>query len=438
MKVRTGFSHKYLFYALGIIFCANFLNYLDRNIIATMEADIKMELSVSSAAFGFLASAFTIGYILISPFIGYFADRVRRVRLLALCILVWSAATIGCGTAGKLGSYWMFIAMRVLIGVGEAGCLVIGPTLISDYFRPRSRGKALSIFFLGLPLGGAAGYILGGQIVKYFSWQQAFYIAGAPGLLLAALIFFLREPKRGASEGGGAMLDPALPTANFRSYVKLLKTRTLTYIILAQACIAFAFVPMAIFGVNFFEERGIDHKDATLAFGIIALGSGLIGTLLGGFLGDRLRRRTAGSYALLAGIALLIGLPSLIFGLRLVEDARALSYVFLFIAFAMFFMCMPLVNTQIANVVHPSQRAMAFAAAVFILHILGDTISPPLFGVAKDAWGDLLAFTVFPFTLLLGSLFCFLAWRASPKDVSAVGRRVERDRTQIRTRPPGI
>ena len=155
------FSRRHLAFALGVICFANFLNYLDRQVVSALESEIRPAFAMSKAEFGTLWSAFTIGYMVFAPLVGYAAVRWRRTLIFALCVLVWSLATIGSGLAtSKLALY----ASRFLIGVGEAGCLVIGPTLVVDFFSERVRGRALSVFYLGLPLGGTAGYIVGGVI----------------------------------------------------------------------------------------------------------------------------------------------------------------------------------------------------------------------------------------------------------------------------------
>jgi predicted MFS family arabinose efflux permease len=430
MAERTIFSKRYLAYALGIIFFANFLNYLDRNVVSALEDQITDSLNVSSAKFGLLWTAFTLGYMFVAPFIGYFADRMHRGRLFAACILIWSAATVGSGLAND---YSVLFIMRMLIGIGEAGCLIIGPTLIVDYFPRRNRGRAMSVFFLGLPLGGAAGFVAAGIIQKYFGWRWAFYIAGLPGIAVAALVFFLRQPRRGASDmTDKEATDPGhapLPKANFKSYIDLLRTPTLTYLILAQAFAAFTLVPLVHFSVSFFEERGLTKVVATSTLGTMALVAGLLGNTLGGFLGDWGRKRHVGSYAFLTAVGFLVGIPTTIYGLHFFPGL--IGYTCMFLSLTMFFMCMPLINTQMANVVNPSQRAVAYAAAIFILHFLGDTLSPWLFGMVKDSSGALFAFTFFPLSLVLASLLSYKAWRTAPADVAAVNRRVEEKRSSL-------
>src|SRR5262249_53584516 len=144
-------------WALAVICVANFFNYMDRMLVSALEKQLVADFRLENWEFGLLWSLFTIGYMACAIPIGYLADRYNRTLLFALCVAVWSAATIATGLATwKLVLY----ASRLFIGVGEAGCLVIGPALLSDYFSRAARGRALSTFYLGQPLGGTAGFVL--------------------------------------------------------------------------------------------------------------------------------------------------------------------------------------------------------------------------------------------------------------------------------------
>ena len=427
-------TKRYLRYALAVIFFANFLSYLDRQVIATMEKQLTKDLGLTPTEFGYVGSAFTVGYMVFAPIIGFLIARVRRPSVFALCIVVWSLATVGSGLAPNK---WVLYGTRFFIGVGEAGCLVIGPTLLSDYFPKEVRGRILSIFFLALPLGGAAGYIAGAQITQHFGWHAAFYVAGAPGFLVAALIWKLIDPspseempEKAPPLSPGALPSNAAsvlehgqgappPIKGIRPYLDLLSNRTLLFIILAQAFAVTFLQPFLHFGVNFFEdERQLSKEQATLSLASIALVAGALGNATSGFLGDRIARRTRGAYALLAGLAFVIGFPFMMVGFSVRDMHLALPALGMG-AFC-YFLCMPAVNTQIANSVAPEKRAMAYALAVFILHCLGDTAALPAFGRVSEAVGSKqTAYTIFSFSLLLASLSCILAYRFASREKSS-------------------
>jgi len=427
-------TKSYLRYALSVIFFANFLSYLDRQVVATMEKQLRLELGITATEFGYIGSAFTLGYMVFAPIVGHLIARVRRPIVFALCVLIWSLATVGSGLAPNK---WVLYVTRFFIGVGEAGCLVIGPTLLSDYFSREVRGRVLSIFFLALPLGGATGYIAGAQITEHLSWHAAFYIAGAPGFIVAALIWRLVDPSSaedqpqtaptsdqvppakiadlGVPSSSGA--DPGAhpgappPVKGIKPYLDLLSNRTLLFIILAQAFAVMFLQPFLHFGVGFFEvERGLSKDKATLSLASIALVAGALGNASSGFIGDRMASRSRGAYALLAGLAFVVGFPFMLVGFSVRDMHVALPA--LGIGAFCYFLCMPAVNTQIANSVPAEKRAMAYALAVFILHCLGDTAALPAFGRVSEAVGTKqLAYTIFSFALLLASLSCLIAFR---------------------------
>ncbi|HXG61636.1 MAG TPA: MFS transporter [Planctomycetota bacterium] len=399
-------------YALAVIFSANFLSYLDRQLVSALEEPIRRDVGLTSAEFGLLWTLFTLGYMACSPFIGYASDRLRRPLLFAACIVVWSLATLASGWAPTKGVLYV---SRVLIGLGEAGCLIVGSALISDYFPRDSRGRALSVFYLGLPIGGTAAFILAGIFLKLeLGWRTLFYAAGLPGFVVALLIALLADPPRGATDPAG---DPHAPVrgGGVREYLRLFRTPTLLWIVLAQAFAVIILVPLIHFGVEFFvQERGMEKGRARIALGVIALIAGGLGNTFSGVIGDRLARRFRGAYAAMAGVSFLLALPSLLVGFLAPRPAVFLPVLTLGAFFI--FLCMPAVNTQIANVTHPTQRAMAWALAVFVLHLLGDTLAPPVFGLVDHSLGRLQAFLIFSAALVPASLCCFLAARTSARD----------------------
>jgi MFS family permease len=283
---------------------------------------------------------------------------------------------------------------------------VVGPALISDLFAPRMLGRALSIFYLGLPLGGTAAFLLAGAFYG-IGWRNLFLLAGFPGLLVAAVLLLVPDPRTAAPH--------AHAPSPLRSYLGLLRTRSLLYVILAQACAVVVLIPIIHFGVHFFEEtRGMAAREARIAIGLIALIAGSLGNAVSGVLGDRLSQRFRGAYALLAGTSFLLGWPCLLFGFFL--ESRWLFLPAITAGCFFYFLCMPAVNAHIARVVRPNERAMAWALATFVLHLLGDMLSPPLFGIVSEGIGRRDTFAIFSLGIVVAGLLCLLAARTAGSD----------------------
>src|SRR6267142_1065299 len=193
---------------LGALTALNGLNYLDRYVAAATLPLILAGLSISDAQGGLLQSLFITVYALVCPLAGWFGDRSPRLKLAAIGVFVWSAATFASGLAPTYA--WLLLA-RAIIGAGEASYSVVTPSLISDCYAPDRRARVLSIFYAAIPIGSALGYIVGAKIGASHGWREAFFVAGAPGAVLAFILLLLTEPRR------GAMDPPGAPTPVMRS-----------------------------------------------------------------------------------------------------------------------------------------------------------------------------------------------------------------------------
>lgn len=203
---------RYSWYVLGVLVIVYVLNFVDRQILSILANDIKRDLGLTDAQLGFLyGTAFAVFYALFGIPLGKLADSWHRVRLMSLGLTLWSAMTALSGFARD--SVQLTVA-RIGVGVGEATASPAAYSLISDYFPKHLRATALAIYSSGLYLGGGISLVIGAQVVERWNaaypaggpmglvgWQAAFLVVGIPGLLLAALVFTLREPVRGAIDG---------------------------------------------------------------------------------------------------------------------------------------------------------------------------------------------------------------------------------------------
>src|SRR5690349_22884350 len=182
---------------LAVLTGLNILNYIDRNVLFAVQSDVKKEFLVSDAKIGILTSAFFYTYMIAAPLVGWVADRFPRKNIVVFGIFIWSGFTF---LTWFVHDYNQLLFRHAIVGIGEASYATIAPTLIADSFPTLKRGRMLSIFFLGLPVGSAAGYFVGGYIGHHFGWRAPFMAAGIPGFLLALLLWMLPEPPRGQTD----------------------------------------------------------------------------------------------------------------------------------------------------------------------------------------------------------------------------------------------
>lgn len=413
-------------YALWVLALINLFNYLDRWVVAAVVESIKhSELHLTDTQLGFVATGFIVVYTITSPLFGALGDRKRRPPLIALGVAIWSVATALGGFARGFAS--LFVA-RSTVGVGEAAYGTIAPALIADSFPLEKRGRAMAAFYAAIPIGSAAGYVLGGLADHHFGWRAAFWIAGAPGLLLALLVLVVRDPPRGQFDrepGTGSRKpendgeDSSLISSGSRSpapgqrhgYAGLFANTQFLLSALGYGAYTFALGGLAFWMPAFLERvRGMPRSEATVTFGAIALVTGFVGTFAGGFLGDYFLRRTKQSYLWVSGIATLLAAPATFVAVS--SANRTVYLTAIVVAEVLIFMSTGPVNSAIVNVVRPTERATAVGLSVLIMHLVGDIPSPPLIGIVSDHSSLERAFLLVPLAIVVAAcIWMYAAWR---------------------------
>ena len=309
------------------------LNFIDRTIVGIIGQPMKESLGITDNQLGLLGGlAFALLYTMLGVPIARLAERVSRVNIMAICITMWSGFTALCGLAPNFA---VMLAMRVGVGIGEAGCSPPAHSLISDYYEPKRRASALSVYAFGIPLGGMLGAIFGGLIAQYLNWRMAFFIVGLPGVLVAiALKLIVKEPPRGHSEIAGApgaaggrdaggssrpRRRPARFARRSRYEVselgivgkRIFGTWSFLNMALGVTLASFAGYGAGAFSSPYFIRTfGLGLALVGVLFGIIGGVSSGSGTLVGGFVTDWLTKRSAAWYALVPGIGLAIACRS--------------------------------------------------------------------------------------------------------------------------------
>jgi MFS transporter, Spinster family, sphingosine-1-phosphate transporter len=405
---------------LWLLFAVNLFNYIDRQILFSVFPAVQADLHLTDTQLGLLASAFMWVYLSVAPVFGVLADRRSRPRLMGLGVGIWSVAT---ALSGMVRSYGQLLFGRALVGVGEASYGSVAPAMLSDAFESAHRGRALAVFSMAIPVGSALGYLLGGIFERAFGWRAAFFIVGIPGIWLAWTVGRLSDVGRGRADQS-APTPGRTAAPRLAEYLELLKTKSYLVNCLAMTGMTFAVGGLAAWVPTYLVRiRGMGLAEANLVFGLLTLVSGLGGTMAGGWLGDRLLPRVPTAYFLVSGVGLALSVPCAAAVILL--DDRTWVLIAIFLAEVFIFLNTGPLNAIIANVSRSEVRATAYAVNIFVIHALGDAISPTIVGMVSDRVGLSAAFWIAPGALALAALFCFWGMRSYVRDAERVKEKTE-------------
>jgi MFS family permease len=283
--------------------------------------------------------------------------------------------------------------------------VTIAPTFVADLFPEEKRGRILGIFYLAIPVGSAAGYLLGGNLAPHHGWRFPFYVAAAPGFLLALAVLFLKEPKRG-------QFDSLKETPERGTVLGLVRNPAFLTATLGMAAMTFSLGGIQVWMPQFrFSERHYSLEAANFTFGIIIVVDGILASLLGGWLGDYLLPRMKSSYYLVSAISMGLGVPVMI--VALFVRGRAMVPAIAVAAFFLLLNTSPL-NAALINSVGAHIRATAIAVNIFIIHILGDVPSPTMMGWVADKRSLQAAFILPVIAMVISSIILFYGMRFAP------------------------
>jgi MFS transporter, Spinster family, sphingosine-1-phosphate transporter len=401
--------------ALIVLTALNLLNYADRNVLFAVQPLVQEEFHVSKEQIGLLTSAFLGFYMIAAPFVGPLADRYSRKLIIVLGAIFWSGLTL---LTAVTHNYTELLVRHTLVGVGEATFVTIAPTFVADLFRENVRGRILGVFYLAIPVGSAAGYLLGGYLAPQHGWRFPFYIAAAPGFLLAVAVLFLKEPPRG-------QFDSVKETAERGTVLGLFRNPAFLTATLGMAFMTYSLGGIQVWIPQFlYSERHFTLEKANLMFGIIIVIDGIFAALIGGWLGDYLLPRMKGSYYFVSAASMLLGIPVMIVALfnkgPLMIPAIGVAAFFLLLNTA------PL-NAAVINSVGAHIRATAIAVNIFIIHILGDVPSPTMMGWVADKRSLQTAFVLPVIAMGVSAAILFYGVRFAPAVAVDPGRTFERD-----------
>lgn len=362
---------------LGVLTALNFVNYMDRYILAAVLMPLRLDPGFAGASdrdLGLLQAGFMASYVVLSPLGGALGQRVPRRCVVACGALVWSLATLASGLAQN---YRELLVARVLVGAGEAGYAAVAPALIADLFGADRRARVLGVFYLATPVGSALGFVAGGWLAGHLGWRSAFLLMGVPGILLALAVLFIHEPARGSR-------DVTLAATPRRPLWRMLwRNRQWTQITAGLTLLCWGLGALAFWVPSFLQERhGLSVEQAGLWFGGITVAAGVLGTGVGSLWADRRLRTDRAAHVRISGWGLVWAVPFAL--VSLVADGLHTGVALLFISQVLVFLNVGPLNAALVGSVSSDIRESAVGLNVLIIHLLGDAISPAATGALRD------------------------------------------------------
>jgi MFS family permease len=411
--------------ALVLLTAMNFVNYIDRYILPGVQEQVKREFHVSDAQIGSITFWFFLTYMCAAPLTGWLGDRFPRKPLIIVCALLISAVNVLTGTVHAFDS---LLLRHAVLGIGEASLGIYAPALLADFYPEADRNRVLTIFYTAIPVGAALGYLIAEVVGARFGWRMPFYVSAAPGFLIAVLIFFwMREPRRGASDTGvnrllGEAIDAEIgeirnPILRLLDAIKTVwrslgRNPPYLYATLGMAAITFSLGGISAWMPSFLERSGFSPNTVGLTLGAITAGAGLGGTAFGGWLAQMWLRTNHRALYLVSAWSALLTVP---FGVLCFFGPRATMLPALGIAMFCIFLGTGPLNAAIVNAVPAAVRATAIAMELFLIHALGDTPSPRLIGMVSDRSTLATGLGLTLVTMVIATVLLFLGARTVPR-----------------------
>jgi predicted MFS family arabinose efflux permease len=395
---------SYRFLVLALLFVVYAFNFIDRQILGILVPAIKQELGFTDTELGWLGGpAFAIFYTALGVPIAWLADRSSRTWIMTVALAVWSAFTAVCGLAQNFAHLF---AARLGVGVGEAGGVAPAYSLISDYFPPRERARALSVYSFGIPIGSAAGILIGGLLASKLDWRIAFVAVGLAGIVLAPVFrLVVREPRRGRYDAQSA----EQARSSFWSSSRLLMAKPSYWLL------SFGAASSSIMGYGIFfwmpsflvRSFGFSVEQVSLYYGAILLFGGVAGVWLGGALADMMGKSKRSRYALIPAAAFVLTLPCYVLGL--LSSSPLVAFVLFLPPTALGLVWLGPVITAVQHLAPANARTTASALFLFINNLIGLGLGSLLIGALSDALTAEFGAEALRYSILAGTGFYVLA-----------------------------
>ncbi|HTQ56451.1 MAG TPA: MFS transporter [Bryobacteraceae bacterium] len=365
-----------LWSSLAVLFAINILNFYDRQVLGALLEPVRKEFHLSDTQLGALGTLPIVLYALLGVPLGRLADAGSRKRLLAAGVAVWASLT-GFGAVAR--SYLLLLVSRLGVYAGEAACAPTATSWIGDLFPAQQRSRALAIFMLGVPIGGALSYAISGPVAQAWGWRAALVVAAVPAALLIPVLLRLDEPARGASEA-----RPATPAVSPDAR-SILRIPTMWWIIASGAFVNFNLYALATFFPAFLTRyHGLSVAAAGLWAGLGYGAAGIAGGLAAGSWGDRVIHKRPDGRLLSAALAALAAAPLALFGTAQRPGSAAASIALIMAAYGLLNMYYGLVYSSIHDIVAPTLRGTAMAVYFMAMYLCGASFGPLVTGRLSD------------------------------------------------------
>ncbi len=362
--------------ALVLLTALNFVNYIDRYVLAGVNEQIKTEFQVSDEKLGTLVFWFLMVYMVAAPFTGWLGDHFPRKPMIVAAAIFWSTVNL---FTGYVHTFNELNIRHAALGLGEASFGIFAPAILADFYPQDQRNRVLTIFNVAVPVGAAMGFALGGFVGQHYGWRRSFEVSAFPGILIALLIaFFMTEPKR--TEADKQKLEK-------QAVLGLVRNPAYLCAVLGYAAVTFTVGGMSFWMPGFLQRAdGMAQAKASFVMGAITVAGGLLGTIAGGTIAQRWSKTNpAALYLVPAWSALLAFFPAAVcfFGPRLFHT-KVLTVPSLALAIFLVFLGSGPVNAACVNAVSTSVRSTALAGQLLMIHLLGDAPSPTVIGTISD------------------------------------------------------
>lgn len=439
---RSG-NRYYAYYVFFVLFAATLLNALDSNVFTSAAPVIARELHLSISSIGVLTSAFTIFLTISIIPVGLWADRTKRSYAIAACLAVWSLATTFTALAGNFFSLFL---TRMFTGVGEAGYMPAGNSLVADFFRKEQRSKILSWLALATLIGAIGGIVAGGVIAGLGpgTWHMAFLITGLPGLILAICAWRIREPTRKREKVSDEDTEHSgisgIRLAGLAQQLRtLVSNKVLICTTIYGVLVEFTAVGLQAYFPTLLQQRdalGLSSGQAAMFAGLALGPTAIVGILFGGYLASRLRRRYQSANFLICVVTTMITTPlNLATLLVLITTHNLVLFTIVMLpSFLINTMHIGPLSAAVLDIAPANQRASTVAIFLFVVRILGTALAPLVIGFLANGFdpsGQHFAHSMAGHDLTLALLStCPLAF-ISASIAGVIGLRLMRSRQEV-------